>query len=106
MAERRRLQNRRASSNFNFECGPHCFVATVSYFPGTNNLAEIFLGNGRAGSDVDSAAKDSAVVCSIALQHGVPLDVVRHALLRDAHGVASSPLGVALDIIAGDGGER
>ena len=38
-------------------------------------------------------------MCSIALQHGVPLDVIRRALLRDARGVASSPLGQALDVL-------
>jgi hypothetical protein len=100
-AARERLPNRRASEIFSFECGPHRYVATISYFPGTNRLAEIFLGNGRAGSDVDTAAKDSAIVASICLQHGVPLDVIRHALLRDSRGVASSPLGVAFDLIAG-----
>src|SRR5262245_20210211 len=71
-ASRRRLPNRRASFTFNFESGPHCYTATVSYFPGTDQLAEIFLGNGRAGSDVDAAAKDSAVV-SLALQWVVPV---------------------------------
>ena len=101
MIERQRLPARRNSETFSFQCGPHRFVATVSYFPGTNRVAEIFLGNGRAGSDVDTAAKDSAIVASIALQHSVPLDTIRHALLRDARGVASSPLGVALDVIAG-----
>jgi hypothetical protein len=30
----------------------------------------------------------------------VPLDVIREALLRDPRGKASSPLGVALDLIA------
>jgi hypothetical protein len=100
MTARLRLPNRRASESFAFECGPHRFVATISYFPGTNRLAEIFLGNGRAGSDVDAAAKDSAVVCSIALQFGVPVDVIRKALLRDSRGIASSPLGMALDLLA------
>lgn len=100
-SSRQRLPNRRASTSFNFECGPHSYVATASFFPGTDRLAEIFLGNGHAGSDVDSAAKDSAVVCSIALQHGVPLTVIRKALLRDPRGVASSPLGIALDLVAG-----
>ena len=101
MAERQRLPDRRESLTFNFECG-HRYTATVSYFPGTNQLAEIFLGNGRAGSDVDAAAKDSAVVASIALQHSVPVEVIRRALLRDPRGVASSPLGIALDILAAD----
>jgi hypothetical protein len=101
-AARERLPARRSSETFSFECGPHRFIATVSYFPGTNRLAEIFLGNGRAGSDVDTSAKDSAIVASIALQHNVSLDTIRHALLRDSHGVASSPLGVALDMLAGE----
>lgn len=100
MTERQRLDNRRTSITFNFDCGPHCYTATVSYFPGTDRLAEVFLGNGRAGSDVDAAAKDSAVVASIALQHGVSVDTIRKALLRDPRGVASSPLGVALDPIS------
>jgi hypothetical protein len=84
--------------------GPHRYVATVSFFPGTDRLAEIFIGNGRAGSDVDTAARDAAVVVSIALQYGVPLDVLRHALMRDAQGRASGPLGSALDIIASNDG--
>ena len=100
MNARERLPNRRASFSFNFSCGPHQYVATVSYFPGSDRYAEIFLGNGRAGSDVDAAAKDSAVVCSIALQHGTPIETIRKALLRDARDNASSPLGTALDIIA------
>ena len=98
---RERLPNRRASFSFNFNCGAHQYIATVSYFPGSDRYAEIFLGNGRAGSDVDAAAKDSAVVCSIALQHGVPVETIRKALLRDSRGNPSSPLGTALDLLAG-----
>ena len=102
MTMRRRLPNRRPSISFSFKCGPHHYTATISYFPGTNQLAEIFLGNGRAGSDVDAAAKDSAVVASIALQHSVPVETIRKALLRDPRGNASSPLGVVLDLLAED----
>ena len=101
MSGRTRLVNRRASEQVAFVCNDLRYVASVSFFP-DGRLAEIFLGNAKAGSHSDSAAKDSAVVCSIALQYGVPVDVIRHALLRDARGVASSPLGVALDLIAGD----
>ena len=61
MSARERLPNRRASTTFTFICGSHRYVATVSLFPGTGRLAEIFL-NGRAGSDTDTAAKDSAIV--------------------------------------------
>jgi hypothetical protein len=79
---------------------PRRYTVTVSFFPGSNRLAEIFLGNGRAGSDIDAAAKDSAVVASIALQYGVPLHTIRRALMRDARGAASGLLGCALDLLA------
>jgi len=95
---RQRLPNRHASRSFNFFCGPHRYTATVSYFAGTGRLAEVFLNGGRAGSDADAAAAGSAVTASLALQHGVPVNVFRRALLRDGEGRASSPLGRALDI--------
>ena len=97
---RRKLSNRRPSLSFNFECKSLAYTATISRYP-NGDLAEIFVSNSKAGSHSDSAAKDSAVICSIALQHGISVDVIRHALLRDSHGRASSPLGQALDIIVG-----
>jgi hypothetical protein len=101
MTPRQRLANRRASETFAFECNGLRYLATVSRFD-DGRLAEIFLNNCKAGSHSDAAAKDAAVVCSIALQYGVPVDVIRRALLRDSHGRASSPLGCALDAIAED----
>ena len=100
MSERLRLPQRRSSITFDFQCGPHHYTATISYFPGTDQLAEIFIGNGRAGSDVDASAKDSAILASLCLQHSVPVETIRKAILRDPRGVASSPLGVALDLIS------
>ena len=38
----------------------------------------------------------------IALQFGVPLEVIRKALMRDSHGRSRTPLGAALDKIAAD----
>src|SRR5262249_4200447 len=99
MTARERLENRRASLSFSFECNQLHYTATISRHA-DGRLAEIFISNAKAGSHSDAAAKDSAVVASIALQYGVPVDVIRHALLRDPRGVASSPLGVALDLLA------
>jgi hypothetical protein len=98
-AARERLPNRRASESFSFECNGLHYTATISRYA-DGRLAEIFLSNCKAGSHSDAAARDSAVVCSLALQGGVPLDVIRHALLRDGRGIASSPLGQALDLLA------
>ena len=36
------------------------------------------------------------MICSIALQHGVPVDVLARALMRDSRGRPETPLGVAL----------
>jgi hypothetical protein len=101
IGHRQHLPNRRACETIGFECNSLHYVATVGFFV-DGRLAEIFLSNAKAGSHSDSAAKDSAVICSLALQHGVPLETIRRALLRDANGWASSPLGVALDHIAGE----
>ena len=96
---RQRLPNRRASESFTFECNGLRYTASISHYA-DGRLAEIFLSNCKAGSHSDAAAKDSAVVSSLALQHNVPVETIRKALLRDARGNASSPLGMALDLIA------
>ncbi len=98
MSARSRLPNRRPSETFALDCNGLSYLATISRFQ-DGRLAEIFISNAKAGSHSDAAAKDAAVVASIALQHGVSVDVIRHALLRDAHGRASSPLGAALDMV-------
>ena len=100
MSERRRLPNRRASETFDIESQGLRFTATVSRFA-DGRIAEIFLQNHKAGSSAGINAQDAAVVCSIALQYGVPLDVIRRALMRDPQGRASGPLGTALDMIGG-----
>jgi hypothetical protein len=96
---RRRLPNRRANETFAFDWLGMKFTATIARFD-DGMIAEIFLSNGRVNSHADTAARDSAVIASIALQHGVALDVLRRALMRDAYGTASGPLGVALDLIS------
>jgi ribonucleoside-diphosphate reductase alpha chain len=100
-ALRERLPDRRASDSFNFEVNGFRYVATLSRFD-DGRPAEIFLGNGKAGSTTDTAARDSAVVASIALQHGVSLETMRRGLLRDSQGRPSGPLGAALDLLASE----
>lgn len=99
MTARERLPNRRFCETFAFEQGGMKYTASIACY-GDGRLAEIFISNHKTGSDTDAAAKDSAVVCSIALQRGVPIETIRRALLRDARGNPASPLGTALDIIA------
>jgi hypothetical protein len=85
---RERLLTRRRSESFGFQRGGMSYVATVSRFD-DGRLAKIFLPNHKAGSAAETAARDSAVIASIALQHGGELDTLRTALLRDADSNAS-----------------
>jgi hypothetical protein len=78
------------------------YVASIARYA-DGRLAEIFLTNHKVGSDADAAAKDSAVVCSIAFQHGVLAETICKALLRDSRDNPSSPLGAALMILLADG---
>jgi hypothetical protein len=65
-----------------------------------DRLVEISLNADPGGTAIDDAARDSAVVASIALQHGVDADTLRPALMRSGNGVASGPLGGLLDLLA------
>jgi hypothetical protein len=96
---RQRLPDRRRSESFGFQCNGLYYTATASWFD-DGRIGEVFVGNHRADSHADACAKDSAILASIALQFGAPLDVLRKALLRDSHGRPSTPIGVALDLLA------
>ena len=67
---RERLANRRAHTLLNIEAGGFRYVAGVGHYQ-DGRLAEIFLTAAKGGTAIDDAARDSAVVASIALQHGV-----------------------------------
>jgi hypothetical protein len=101
MSERRRLPNRRASESFAFEAAGLRYTATVSRFA-DGSVGEVFLTKVNSRADVN--ARDAAVVVSIALQYGVPIEVIRKALMRNADGTASGPLGAALDLIVANEG--
>jgi hypothetical protein len=102
VAEREKLPNRREAETFDVEAGGLRYRATIGRYD-DGRLAEIFLVNHKAGSQAGIMASDAAVVASIALQYGVPLDVIRHALMRDSRGKPSGPLGVVLDRLVDEG---
>jgi hypothetical protein len=99
-ATRERLPNRRVGETFELEVAGLQYTATVGRFP-DGRIGEIFLTNHKSNSAADTNARDSAIVCSIALQHGADPETIRRALCRDSQGRASGPLGAALDRIAG-----
>jgi hypothetical protein len=87
---RARLPNRRGSVVVAFEHEGQRYRASASRFP-NGNLAEVFLDVGKAGSSVQQHADTAAVLASLLLQHGVPLDQIRHSV--------SGPIAIAIDML-------
>ena len=99
---RERLPNRRLGETLDFEVAGLRYTVTVGRFA-DGRVGEIFLNNHKSNSAADTNARDSAIVCSIALQYGADIETIRKALCRDSHGHASGPLGAALDRVAKEG---
>lgn len=95
---RRRLPTRRRAETTAFERGGTQCRMTIGYWA-DGSVGEIFLNAAHANSTLDVLMSDAAIIASIALQFGVPLDTLKHALKRDGQGAAASPIGAALDLI-------
>jgi hypothetical protein len=99
---RERLPHRRESITFEFECAGLRYACTFSRYR-DGRLGEVFISNHKTNSGADVAARDSAIACSIALQHGADPEAIRLALCRDSLGRPSGPLAAALDVITAEG---
>lgn len=95
---RHRLPNRRPAISTSFERDGASFEMTAGYYP-DGRVGEVFVNADRANSLLDFLMSDAAILASLALQYGAPLDEIRHALKRDVRGQAASPIGTALDRI-------
>ncbi len=85
---RHRLADRRANETFVFEYGGHRYRASAGRFP-NGDLAELFLDVAKAGTPLQLNAECTAILTSLALQHGVPPETIRHAV--------NGPVAVALN---------
>jgi hypothetical protein len=98
--QREQLPNRRRAETFELKVAGLRYTATVGRFA-DGRIGEIFLNNHKSNSAADTAARDSAIVFSIAVQCGADPETIRKALCRDSQGRASGPLGAVLDQLAG-----
>jgi hypothetical protein len=98
---RERLPDRRLAESFEIEVAGLRYTCTVGKYP-DGAVGEIFLNNHKSNSAADVNARDSAIVCSLAIQFGADIETIRKALCRDSAGRASGPLGAALDLIMGE----
>lgn len=96
---RERLSNRRLSENITFWHMGREYTARVSFYP-DGRLAEVFLDNGKVGSDAQVNCRDAAVALSMLLQYGCSADELRRSLSRTEAGEAESAIGALLDLLA------
>jgi membrane-bound lytic murein transglycosylase B len=107
---RRVLPQRRYAETFDLrhrtETGDQSYSISVGYFADDLTPAEIFINGAKVGSGVEAVARDGAVLMSIALQYGVPLDVMRGAITRERGDAPSSIVGAVLDLLAHHQGRK
>jgi hypothetical protein len=96
MNGRERLPDRRGCDTRYMRVGKHEYVVTVGRY-GNGVVGEIFVAGAKVGSDMDAVMRDAAILLSLALQHGVPIDTMRGAITREENSSPSSIIGAVLD---------
>ena len=96
---RRTLPQRRAAETSNLRFWNQSFSVTIGFYV-DGTPGEVFIDGGKTGQDIQSTARDAAVVLSLALQHGTPIEAIRHAVTRNGAGEAASILGATVDCLA------
>ena len=97
---RRILPQRRAAETFDLRFWNQPFTVTVGFFD-DGTPGEVFVDSRKTGGDVDAIARDAAVLLSLGLQHGTPIETIRHAVTRNgASGAPASIIGAVVDAVA------
>lgn len=94
------LPTRRANETIEIVVQDIKYTATLGFYD-DGRPGEVFLNGAKVGTVLDLNACEAAVMASLALQYGAELEVLRHAVKRDASGAPQSPIGVVLDMLAG-----
>lgn len=100
---RETLSGRRACHTFELRFGNADFATGVGVFA-DGRPAEVFVTGAKAGSDVQALARDGAILLSLALQFGVPLETIKHAITRtDREDTPASLIGALVDGVEAEG---
>jgi hypothetical protein len=109
MTARATLPHRRRCETFELTHGGQNtpFQITVGYYTGPmynanghgeyTRIGEVFIAGSKSGSAFDAVARDGAILLSLALQHGVALETIKHALTREGDNSPSTIVGAVVD---------
>ncbi|HVI51531.1 MAG TPA: hypothetical protein VM661_10000 [Candidatus Sulfotelmatobacter sp.] len=113
--ERHRLPHRRPVVTRKLTAFGKTLIASAGFDVETGKVMEVFFAGGKEGTNVDTIMADVAVVISVALQHGVPVEALAKSIARVPAGTIApkdidhaptetenaSPVGDVLDWIIG-----
>ena len=100
---RRTLPQRRAAVTFDMRFWNQLFTVTVGFYA-DGTPGEVFIDGFKTGNDIQSIARDASVLLSLALQHGVSPETIRHAVTRGASEEPASILGAIVDALPASAG--
>ncbi len=101
---RNNLPNRRHSINFTIEFQGERYDVTTGFYE-EGKFGEIFINRirdksaAKLGQQLDAVCRDSAILMSLALQHGVDLGDLKHSITRDDEGAPMSIVGAIVDSV-------
>lgn len=104
MTNREVLQNRHYSENITVFFQGERYDVTVGKYP-DDRVGEVFINriigksSSKVGTLLDGVCRDSAILMSLAIQHGTSLNTLRRAITRDEDGNPSTIVGVVIDIL-------
>lgn len=82
----------------------HNVAVNVGFgFYDDGRVGEVFLSTRKAGSTIDIAARDTAVLISLLLQYGCSAKIISRALTADAQGRPEGLAGIVATKIEGMG---
>lgn len=99
------LPSRRTSFSFTLTFQGERYDVTVGHYA-DGRIGEVFINriigkaSAKVGTLLDGVCRDSAILMSLAIQHGTDLSTLGHAVTRNEDGEPSTIVGAVVDYLA------
>lgn len=94
------LPNRRHQETLEIDHDGHRYSVSFGYHH-DGRPGEVFIQAHKHSSPLEAAARDAAILISLATQYGTPLAQLREGVTRGEDGAAASVVGAVLDAMEG-----
>ncbi len=101
VSSRRPLPARRPQVSVDLVFGGNLYTLSIGGDGATPEPLEVFVSTwSKAGTSLQDAVRDAAIMISLAIQHGCPIETMRRALTRDHEGKPASVIGAVVEAMA------